>query len=188
MECGRAVVCVRWLVAVVFAGALLSLSRSAYAQATDEAPPGQLAPAGEAEEDSTTPPIDFDGTERHEWWALAPNLKLRLHNDAGGDALLRDWPEHLVEGTRTTSGVFELSRRFGPVTLYAGAGVGVTTTRSGGPADLTFVERRQAAASVATVGLQLRLPQRWTLHLGASTLTTTTGTEVRVGVTAEKKF
>jgi hypothetical protein len=67
-------------------------------------------------------------------------------------------------------------------------GLGVTTIRTGGPGDLTFVERAQQLTAVAKLDLTLQLPAGWRLRLGVSAAGTPSGGGVKVGVTVEKNF
>jgi hypothetical protein len=96
-----------------------------------------------------------------------------------------EWPENLVEGVGTTSGQAVLERRFGPLTLQAGAGLGMATTRAAaGTVSDPRSPRTSVLTPVVSAGLELELPGRWYLRAGV----TASQTSWSVGVQAGTEF
>jgi hypothetical protein len=161
--------------AAVAAGATGGLGQPAPGPSEKEAP---------AKDEELEHPGALEGTETREWW-LHPNFAFRLQNEGALDRGMVEWPENLVEGVGTTSGQAVLERRFGPLTLQAGAGLGMATTRAAaGTVSDPRSPRTSVVTPVVSAGLELELPGRWYLRAGA----TASQTSWSVGVQAGTEF
>lgn len=143
----------------------------------------------ESDEQAGEPRVDVDGTQTTEWWAIVPGLSFALHQGAARDEDLPGLPPNLVEGSQATAGMIEVKRRFGPLTVHAAGGFGISTNRTGGPGIQSGVLGSQSAAAVGTLGVSFKLPGNWLIRAGITATRTTDGeVDATIGVSAEKKF
>jgi len=141
------------------------------------------------DERADQPRVDFDSAQTSKWWVIAPGFSVELRRESVLDDALPGLPPNLAEGTQATAGIATVERRYGPVTLYAGGGIGISTNRIGEPASLSDARRSQSPVGVGTFGASIALPGHWLIRAGVTATRTATGrVTTTVGVTAEKKF